>query len=83
LQKFKSLAFWQRHFVVIIYVLTVAFSHNSENALPICFQVISDYFESVEKDLLVALDVGVAQVDYQTVKTPEKRFVLLNQTLEI
>jgi hypothetical protein len=50
----------------------VAFSHNSENALPIGFEVISDYFESVEKDFFVALDVGVAQVDYQTVKAPEK-----------
>ena len=72
MKKFKSFTFWQRHFVVIIYVFTVAFSHNSENALPIGFEVISDYFESVEEDFFVALDVGVAQVDYQTVKAPEK-----------
>ena len=72
MKKFKSLVFGQRYFVVIIDVLTVAFSHNSENSLPIGFEVISDYFESVEKDFFVSLDVGVTQVDYQTVKAPEK-----------
>ncbi len=67
-----SLVFWQRHFVVIIDVLTVTFSQNSENALAISFEVVSDYFEGVEKDLFVALYVRIAQIDNQTVKAAEK-----------